>query len=169
MSRVRLERAEPSQRDALANLAQLYIHDFNAFLAPGRTIALGDDGRYPDALGLDRYWAAPDRAVWFIRVEGALAGFALLNAVSHCGRPVDHNLGEFFVARGHRRDGVGLHAAVALIHGHPGRWEVAVSARNPPAQSFWARVVEASGATEVEALEGDGAQWTGPIWRFVSA
>jgi predicted acetyltransferase len=166
-NRVSLERAETSQQDTLANLVQLYIHDFNAFLAPDRRIGVGEDGRFADVLRLDDYWTRDDRAVWFIRAGGALAGFALLNRQSHCDRPVDHNMAEYFVARTYRRDGIGARAAIDLIDMHKGQWEIAVGARNAPAKAFWPKVIAAVGASEVETLEGDGKTWTGPITRFV--
>jgi predicted acetyltransferase len=168
MHRVSLECAEPSQRETLANLVQLYIHDFSEFLSGTRKLAVEEDGRFADLLRLDEYWSEPDRSVWFIRAGGQLAGFALLNERSHCDRPVDFNIGEFFVMRTFRRDGVGARAAMDLIATHPGQWEIAVSARNTPALAFWPRVIASAAAQDVEHLQGDGKQWTGPIWRFVS-
>ena len=167
MDSVSLERGAPSRREVLANLAQLYIHDFNDLLAPGRRVGVGEDGRFADDLHLDRYWSEADRSVWFIRVDGALAGFALLNRHSHCARPVDFNMGEFFVTRTFRRNRVGARAATALIEMHPGQWEISVGARNTPAQKFWPSVIAAVAPSEVETLQGDGTQWTGPITRFV--
>ena len=167
MNRVSLDRAEPSQRETLANLVQLYIHDFSEFLSGQRKLAVEEDGRFADLLRLDEYWSEPDRSVWFIRAGGQLAGFALLNKRSHCDRPVDFNMGEFFVMRTFRRDGVGGRAAIDLIQMHPGQWEIAVSALNTPALAFWPRVVAAAEVFKAETLQGDGVQWTGPILRFV--
>ena len=167
MNRVSLERGEAHQRVALDNLVQLYIHDFNDFLAPDRKIGVGEDGRFADVLKLDRYWTAVDRAVWFIRVGGALAGFALLDKTSHCRRSVDHNMGEYFIVRTFRRAGVGAQAAIDLINMHAGQWEIAVGLRNLPALKFWPRVVAAANASGVETLQGDGEVWSGPITRFV--
>ncbi|RYZ15127.1 MAG: GNAT family N-acetyltransferase [Alphaproteobacteria bacterium] len=167
MDKVSLERGEPSQHETLTNLVQLYIHDFNDFLSPDRKIAIEESGRYPDVLRLDDYWREPDRSVWFIRAGGALAGFALFNRHSHCGLPVDHNMGEFFVTRAYRRDGIGARAAIDLITMHPGQWEIAVGARNMPALAFWPRVVASLDTENVETRDGDGRQWTGPITRFV--
>ena len=135
LKRVSLERGEAHQRVALENMIQLYIHDFNDFLAPDRKVGVGEDGRFTDVLKLDQYWTDADRAVWFIRVGGALAGFALLNKTSHCGRSVDYNMGEYFIARTFRRDGIGVQAAIDLINMHDGQWEIAVGARNLPASS----------------------------------
>lgn len=167
MNRVSLERGQPSQRETLANLVQLYIHDFSEFLTAQRKLAAEEDGRFADLLRLDDYWSEPDRSVWFIRAGGQLAGFALLNKRSHCNRPVDFNMGEFFVMRTFRRDGVGARAAIDLIGMHPGQWEIAVSTRNAPALAFWPRVIAAANGRDVETLQGDGRQWTGPITRFV--
>lgn len=167
MNRVSLERAKPTQRETLANLVQFYIHDFSEFLSAQRKLAVEEDGRFADLLRLDDYWREADRSVWFIRAGGQLAGFALLNAHSHCDRPVDFNMGEFIVMRTFRREGVGARAAIDLIQMHPGQWEIAASERNAPALAFWPRVVAAAKVSDVEMLQGDGRQWTGPIWRFV--
>lgn len=164
---VTLERGAPDQRSVLAHLAQLYMHDFSELLPAARRGAIGEDGLFPEDLHLDRYWSEPDRSVWFVRADGALAGFALLNRHSHCGRRVDFNMGEFFVARPYRRGGVGLRAATALIAMHPGQWEIAVGAHNAPAQRFWPSVVASVAGAELETLRGDGVEWNGPILRFV--
>ncbi len=150
--RVSLERGGPSQHETLANLVQLYVHDFSEFLSVQRKLAVEEDGRFSDLLRLDEYWNEPDRSVWFIRAGGQLAGFALLNTRSHCDRPVDFNMGEFFVMRTFRREGVGARAAIDLIQMHAGQWEIAVSMRNPPALAFWPRVIAAAGASDIEAL-----------------
>ncbi len=76
-------------------------------------------------------------------------------------------MGEFFVMRTFRRDGVGARAAIDIINMHPGQWEIAVSVRNPPALAFWPRVIAKANASDVETLEGDGKAWTGPVTRFV--
>ncbi|MEQ1782906.1 MAG: hypothetical protein ABMA14_16195, partial [Hyphomonadaceae bacterium] len=99
VDKVSLERGQPSQRETLANLVQLYIHDFSEFLAGQRKLAVEENGRFADLLRLEDYCNKPDRSVWFIRAGGQLAGFALLNKHSHCDRPVDFNMGEFFVMR----------------------------------------------------------------------
>jgi hypothetical protein len=83
---ITVERSRTDQREALANMAQLYIHDFTDFLRPKR-IDLGDDGLYADEMRLEDYWMKADHSVWFIRAENKLAGFALLNAVRSASRP----------------------------------------------------------------------------------
>ena len=68
----------------LANLLELYIHDFSEQLA----IPLGPDGRfgYPD---LPAYWHEPGRHAFLVR-DGALAGFVLVKRGSRVRVLRDH-------------------------------------------------------------------------------
>lgn len=168
MAGMSIERARGSaaERAALAQLIQFYVYDFVEFLAPERRVHLQDDGRFPPLPHVDQYWTETDRSVWFLRVEGVLCGFALLNRLSHCGLPVDFNVGEYFVARPYRRTGIGTRAIVQLLTEHPGVWEISISARNLPAQAFWPRAISGAKITGLQTLQGDGVQWTGPILRF---
>lgn len=167
VKQVSIERGYPSQRETLANLVQLYIHDFNDFLPRERRIAMDDTGLYPDALRLDEYWSEPDRSVWFIRADAALAGFALLNRHSHSGLALDTNMGEFFIARAYRDKGVGSRAGAALFRMHPGQWEVAIGAGNHMAWSFWPLAIAQADPQDLQKLDGDDNRWTGRIIRFV--
>ena len=170
MTEMSIERARgtAAEREALEQLSQLYVYDFIELLAPARRPHLADDGRFPPLPELDEYWTDPDRSVWFLRTEGILCGFALLNKHSHSGEPVDFNVGEYFVARPYRRSGVGTWGIVQLLNDHPGSWEIAVSARNLPAQVFWPRAIAGARITDLQKLQGDGTLWNGPILRFTA-
>src|SRR5437660_10524400 len=106
MAEVTLEPASPAQRDTLANLFQLYTHDFSDFWRDRQDGELGEDGRFPEYVYFDSYWTEPDRTPLLIRADGQLAGFALINTFSHSGLPLDHAGAAFFVVRKHRREGV---------------------------------------------------------------
>lgn len=163
-----IERAHGSaaERAALEQLIQFYIYDFAELLPPERRVGLREDGRFPPLPNVDDYWTRADCSVWLMRAEGALCGFALLNRHSHAGLPVDFNVGEYFVARPYRRTGIGTLAIAELLRRHPGVWEIAIGARNLPAQAFWARAITSVPITGLQRLQGDGVQWTGPILRF---
>ena len=101
------------------------------------------------------------------RLEGRPVGFALLNATSHSGHPVDRNVAEFFVVRKHRRSGLGTAAAHALFAQRPGRWEAAVARPNTAALAFWRRAVESCpGVEAIEETDHATPAWNGPILRF---
>lgn len=165
MSDVTLERAGPERRETIANLFQFYVHDFAEFWDT-RRVDLQEDGRFPFYPPLARYWTDPAAEPLLIRVQGHVAGFALIDREGHSGRLCDFNMGEFFVARPYRRKGVGRRAALAAIRQRPGLWEVAVARNNTPAQAFWRTIVPAAATGPVEEAEQDDARWRGPVLRF---
>ena len=165
MADVTLHIIEPAQKPVLENLFQLYIHDFSDFWGGREDGELQEDGRFPAYESLDSYWSEPGRTPLFIRTEGFLAGFALINAFSHSGLPVDHAVAEFWVARKHRRFGVGLAAAVKILGHRPGQWEMAVARKNTGALPFWRKVATEVAGPRVEEIDRNDALWNGPIVR----
>ncbi|HEX7886495.1 MAG TPA: GNAT family N-acetyltransferase, partial [Phenylobacterium sp.] len=161
---VELESAA-DQRATVENLFQFYVHDFADFWTE-RRVELGDDGLFPPYPPLAAYWSEPGSEPFLIRVDGHLAGFVLVNRHSHSGLPLDHAVGEFFVARHYRREGVGRDAALMAIQARPGQWELAVARRNTNAQAFW-RHIAAAVAPSVEEIDQDDERWDGLILRFV--
>ncbi len=167
---VSIERAEgKTGRTAIANMLQLYIHDFSDFMPPERRGLLSEEGLFV-GYPLEPYFTEPDRLALMVRHGGRLAGFALLDQESHTGAPLDWNMGEFFIARAHRRGGTGTAAARIIFAACPGRWEAAVARRNLPALAFWRRAIEEwSGALDVQETDVISKAWNGLVLRFVAA
>jgi predicted acetyltransferase len=96
----------------------------------------------PDSEGLYKPGRLPaffehlDRCGYLIHSGQALAGFALIRGLSEEPKVV----GEFFVVRAARRQGVGYEAAMSLFRLHPGRWEIPFQEENQGAARFWRRV-----------------------------
>src|SRR5436305_8412765 len=91
------------QESILANLMQLYAHDFSEF----HEIEIGPDGKftYKD---LSLYWSEEGRHPFLVRVDGKPAGFVLVKKGSEVsGDRTTWDIAEFFVLRGYRRRGVG--------------------------------------------------------------
>src|SRR5664279_4666715 len=65
--------AQSAQASILANLLDLYAHDFSEFL----DLELGPDGRFGYS-PLPLYWTDPSRHPFLFCVKGSLAGFALV-------------------------------------------------------------------------------------------
>ena len=166
MPDVTLEPVGRERRETLANLFQLYAHDFSEQWFDRPEGELGEDGRLEEYALLDNYWTAPRHEALLIRDGGRLVGFALVNAHSHSGLPLDFQIAEFFVARKHRRGRLGRAAALAIIAARPGQWELAVARRNVAAQYFWRRVAAAVAGEAVEELDQDNDRWNGLILRF---
>ena len=115
------------------------------------------------------YWAEPGRHPFLIRVDGKLAGFALVNARSRLtGDDGVHDLAEFFVLRRYRRRGVGERAAAWLFERFRGRWEVRQKPENLAATAFWRRVIGRHTGERFEDVLWDDERWRGPVQRFES-
>ena len=166
MTKVELELIGPDGRETLANLFQLYTHDFSEHWAGTADGELQEDGRFAPYPFLESYWSDPDRVPLLLRAAGRIAGFCLLNRHHHGASPVDWNVAEFFVVRKHRRGGVGTAAARQVFASRPGVWEVAVARRNTGALAFWRGAIDShpkvQGMHELETA----SNWDGTVFRF---
>jgi predicted acetyltransferase len=129
--------AAPEQEPILANLLELYTHDFSEF----RDIAIGPDGRF----GYNRlplYWSEAGRHPFLVRVNGRLAGLILVKRGSEVsGDATVWDMVEFFILRGYRKRGIGTQAAHQVWKQFPGRWEVRVMESNLLAFRFWVNAI----------------------------
>lgn len=156
--------ATRDEQPILEALAQLYIYDLSDVLA----IDVGPDGTYPP-LPVQRYFGDPRRHAFLLRVDGKLAGFALVGQGSRLdGDDTVHDVAEFFVVRRYRRHGVGARAAAALFDRFPGRWEVRQKRENRAATAFWRSAIARYTGGAFEELLVDDDRWRGPVQRFVS-
>ncbi|MEW6188073.1 MAG: GNAT family N-acetyltransferase [Thermodesulfobacteriota bacterium] len=149
--------ATADQAPILANLFQLYMHDFSEFVE----LEPGADGRFREER-LISYWQEADRHPYLVLVSGNLAGFALIKEGSEIsGAPGVWDMAEFFILRGRRRLGIGMKAALELWKKHPGEWEIRVRERNNGAIAFWAGAVKAfSGrTTPPKIFHKEGIGW----------
>jgi predicted acetyltransferase len=73
--------------------------------------------------------------------DGQPAGFALVARDTRASRQSDYRMAEFFVAKPHRRRGVGRSAVRLILNRFAGRWEIIEYSRNPNAVKFWRSVV----------------------------
>jgi predicted acetyltransferase len=156
-SRVEVVEAAPDDAPVLANLLELYVHDFSEFL----DLHPGEDGRfgYPS---LPLYWSESGRHPFLIRVDGKLAGLALVKRGSEVsGSEAVWDMAEFFVLRGYRGRGVGTLAAHEVWRRLPGYWEVRVMHRNALARLFWAGAILsfAGEAIGPRRIERHGEPW----------
>ena len=139
----------------LANLMELYAHDFSEFIE----LELGADGRfgYPH---LPLYWQEPDRHPFLIKVNGALSGFVLAKRQGDV-----WDMAEFFVVRGQRKRSIGTRAARQIWQSFPGDWEVRVMESNP-AHRFWEAAIAGFVGQPVPfvPVSKDGRDWR--VFRF---
>lgn len=152
-----LETISKDQRPVLSNLFELYAHDFSEHVP----LEIKANGRFdvgPD----ERWWAGGERYAFFIRWNGGLAGFALVergSRVTDSAEPMD--VAEFFVARGARGRRIGTTVAHTLFRAYPGPWELRIRRANRAAMKFWSRATESwtPGAVKAIAFSSEGVDW----------
>jgi predicted acetyltransferase len=150
--------ARPEQEPILANLLELYAHDFSEF----QDLELGSDGRFGYSC-LSLYWSEPGRHPFLVWVEGKLAGLILVkrgSAVS--GDETVWDVAEHFVLRGYRRRGIGTQIAHEVWRRFPGLWEVRVMESNVSARDFWAHAISTLTGEAIQPvrIKKDGKWWT---------
>src|ERR1700730_9913179 len=156
--------ATTEQEPVLANLLELYAHDFSEF----SDLKIGVDGRFGYE-PLTLYWRESNRFPFLVRANGDLAGFVLVQQGSQVSGAAEvWDVAEFFVLRGYRRQGVGVRVAHDVWRMFTGRWEVRVTDKNLAARAFWKHAVsEFTGVRSESALtEVAGKRWH--VFSFVS-
>ena len=126
------------EKPLLTRLMELYSYEFTRYSDDD----ISEFGYYGYA-HIDDYWNEDGRFPYLIRVDGKIAGFALI--CPHCDYRKEKNarcFGEFFVMLKYRRMGVGYEVASRLFDMHPGPWEICYWPNNLPASKFWQIVVE---------------------------
>lgn len=133
---------EKQDKEILRNLLEKYNYEFSRY-----------DGRDVNSLGLydysylDHYWTEKNRWAFFMKVDGKLAGFAMVNDYPESqDEETDYTMAEFFVMYKYRRCGVGGWACRALFEKFPGRWQLRRHPNNIGSVHFWDKIVaECSG------------------------
>ena len=149
--------AMPEQEPILANLLELYAHDFSEF----HPIELGIDGRF-GYRQLSLYWSEPGRHPFLASIDGKLAGFAMVKRGSEISGDIEvWDMAEFFVVRGYRKRGIGTEIAHDVLRRFPGLWEVRVMQSNRAAHHFWECTISAFAGKVIHSVpvEKCGEYW----------
>lgn len=157
--------ATPDQEPILANLLELYLHDFSEF----HDLLVAPNGRfgYPN---LRLYWNNPGRHAFLLRVDNELAGFALIKKVPDASTDQSAwDMAEFFILRRYRRNGIGTRAAHEVWKRFPGPWQVRAMQSNQPAIHFWTHAIQSFIGKDANStrIESDGHRWQ--VFSFESS
>ena len=145
-SAVSLPLVRRDEKDRLSWMMAAYIAEMSAI------IGIPPIATYPY---FDAYWEEPDlRWPHWIRSGGTNCGFALIDR----GEDERLEVAEFFVARPHRRLGIGLAAARQLIGGRPGKWRITQREQNASAIAFWHRVFDGFVSYEEDVVTTDAVR-----------
>lgn len=125
----------------------------------------GGDGQYP---WLDSYWQKPNRYPYFIKADGNIAGFALVNEHSLIEVGVK-NLSEFYIKPEFRRNEIGKQAAFLIWDLFPGKWEGRQIKENTKAHEYWLKVKGEYTNQNFQDKFIDNELWCGWIQTFDSS
>lgn len=153
------------ETSVFAGVYQLYRYDFSEFTGED----VDSDGYFHDDERLQKYTTDPRYSSYLFRVDGQLAGLAVVrtcDAVDGSGEVTD--MEQFFVMRKYRRRGVGEAAATTLFDRYPGRWQVRERHNNFPAQAFWRAIIGRHTNSRFTELSGEENPTGGPVQFFVS-
>ena len=146
------------EKEILRNLLEKYLYEFSWY-----------DQCEVNALGLygysylDHYWTEENRWAFFLKADGKLAGFAMVNDYPESGVKTDYCMSEFFVLHPYRRYGLGKQAAFSLFRRFPGTWQLKRHPKNIPSVHFWNKVVAeyTGGDFRLEQGRGEAAYHDG--------
>ncbi len=156
--------ASSADKPVLADLLQLYLHDFSAIVP----LEVGPDGRF-DYPPFPLYWSDPVRFPFLATIDGKEAGFVFIKQIpSSAFEGYIWDMAEFFVLRSQRRRGIGVRLAHLVFQRFPGSWQVRVMESNSAAFAFWQKVIAAFHGSEVQPsrVRVDGITWL--IFTFES-
>ena len=133
---IELSRAPTAEKPIVRNLSQFYLYEFSKYMPSIRLEA--QRGLYDGLPDLDAYWDDPNRVAFILRVDGELAGFALV-IKGTSDQP--HQIGEFFVLQKFSGRGIGKSVAQQIFDMLPGDWLIHEMWNNDAAQAFWRSAV----------------------------
>ena len=129
---------EAEQAHLIRNLYQFYAYETSDWEHED----VDADGRfYVHDEYLARYWEEPDWSAQLVMVEGAIAGFLLIERSEVPGLDA-LELADLFILKKYRRQGIGLAVALHALSDTRLPWLVRFHQQDEVAQAFWQAVVE---------------------------
>lgn len=122
------------------NLYQFYLYEYASYMEWD----VNYSGRFYED-DLDGCWTKSNVHPFLIKVEGKLAGFAIVEELDKSFYNDESHITymtEFFIMGAYQGKGIGEKAAVYLFDLYPGKWQVSELAENVNAQAFWRKVIQ---------------------------
>jgi len=133
----KLIKASSEYKGVFKNLIQFYYYDFSEYLK----YDTGTDGLFPLYPNLGDYWKNEnDKFPYIIKKEANYVGFVLVKRINP-GEQNHFSIGEFFILRKYRREGIGKAVAIEVFNLHKGKWQGYQKESNNPAQLFWNKII----------------------------
>ncbi len=116
----------------------MYCYEWSQY----NKIDVNSKGEYEFEYHISKYWNKENHYSFFIKVDGVLAGFVLIDDDFDIHMDYDHAIADFFIMHKYRRSGVGRFAAKAIFDMFHGKWEIEHHPHNIGSVKFWDSIVD---------------------------
>lgn len=117
---VEIIKVKKEEKEILLNLLEKYEYEFSQYTL----IDVNPLGLYGYDY-LDYYFTEENRYAYFIKVDGKLAGFVMINDYPEIpDEKTDFCVSEFFVLFKYRKQGIGRKAIFEVLDKHRGKWQL---------------------------------------------
>ena len=134
---IMIEPVKKEEKEILRNLLEKYRYEFSQY-----------DGTDVNNLGLygydyfDNYWTEENRYPFFVKVDGKIAGFIMVNDYPDIKIDTNYSMAEFFIMYKYRRHGVGKYAAKCIFNEIKGKWQLKIHPKNIISEKFWIKIID---------------------------
>jgi predicted acetyltransferase len=133
---ITIDPVRKEEKEILRNLLEKYKYEFSQY-----------DNNDVNNLGLygydylDSYWTEENRFPFFIKMDGKLAGFAMVNDYPEIKIETNYCMSEFFVMYKYRKMGIGTYVANKVFDKFKGKWQLKRHPKNEASVKFWNKVI----------------------------
>jgi predicted acetyltransferase len=134
---ITIELVKEEEKEILRNLLEKYRYEFSQY-----------DDCDINNLGLygydyfDHYWTEEGRYPFFVKVDGKLAGFVMVNDYPDIKIETNYSMADFFIVYKYRRYGVGKYAAKYIFDKLKGKWQLKIHPKNIISEEFWIKIID---------------------------
>ncbi len=133
-SGVQLIKATLDDYPIIQNMARYYVYDRTPFMG----WECQKNGTF-ECIDFKHYFENPNEKAFLVKIGDELAGFVLLDKMQLI-KPVDWNMGEFFILAKFQGKGIAYTIVNQVFKEHLGKWSIAVMPENIKAVKFWRKV-----------------------------
>lgn len=134
---IQVERVPLKDKPILENLLSMYCYEWSQYDKSD----VNSQGSY--GYRIDEYWENDNFHPFFVKVDGVLAGFVLVNNEFDIHTDYDYAMAEFFIMYKYRLSGIGQYVANTIFDRFHGKWELKRHPHNTASVAFWDKVVDA--------------------------
>ena len=145
-----IEPVAKEEKEILKNLLEKYMYEFSQY----NNLDVNNLGLYGYSY-LDNYWTEENRFPFFIRANGKLAGFVMVNDYPEVKMDTNYTMSEFFVMYKYRRCGIGKYTMKYILDKFKGKWQLRYHPKNEISQKFWIKTISDYTKGKYEIMENN--------------